>query len=123
VPFPAIKLIGCFNELLGFRFHAYRDFPLCCRISYWQLFGAQLKAVLSSDIGHWDVRNMDRVMPHAFSLVEQGLLTEDQFREFTFANPARLHTALNPGFFDGTPVEAEVRALTSRSEGPLGPPG
>ena len=76
-------------------------------------FGAQLKAVLSSDIGHWDVRNMNRVIPHAFSLVEEGLLTEEQFRDFTFVNPASLHTAVNPGFFDGTLVEDAVRASTT----------
>ena len=52
-------------------------------------FGAQLKAVLSSDIGHWDVRNMDRVMPHAFSLVEEGLLTEEHSATSRSANPAR----------------------------------
>jgi hypothetical protein len=78
-------------------------------------FGAQLKAVLSSDIGHWDVRNMNRVIPHAFSLVEQGLLTEEQFRDFTFVNPASLHTAVNPGFFDGTSVEDAVRASTTQA--------
>jgi predicted TIM-barrel fold metal-dependent hydrolase len=78
-------------------------------------FGAQLKAVLSSDIGHWDVRNMNRVIPHAFSLVEEGLLTEEQFRDFTFLNPAKLHTGVNPGFFDGTCVEDAVRGSTTHA--------
>lgn len=68
-------------------------------------FGAQLRAVLSSDISHWDVRNMDRVLPHAHELVEEGLLTPDQFADFTFRNPYRLHTAVNPRFFDGTVLE------------------
>jgi hypothetical protein len=73
--------------------------------------GATLRVVLSSDIGHWDVRNMDRVMPHAHALVEQNLLTPDQFADFCFRNPARLHTAVNPQFFDGTVVEPAVRGL------------
>jgi predicted TIM-barrel fold metal-dependent hydrolase len=68
-------------------------------------FGANLRAVLSSDISHWDVRNMNRVLPHAYELVEEGLLTPDQFAELTFRNPYRLHTAVNPGFFDGTVLE------------------
>jgi predicted TIM-barrel fold metal-dependent hydrolase len=78
-------------------------------------FGAELKAVLSSDIGHWDVRDMARVIPHAYRLLEEGLLTEAQFRDFTFANPARLHTALNPGFFDDTPVAGAVRDLMAQA--------
>lgn len=68
-------------------------------------FGASLRAVLSSDISHWDVRNMDRVLPHAYELVEDGLLTPDQFADFTCHNPYRLHTAVNPTFFDGTVLE------------------
>ena len=71
-------------------------------------FGASLRAVLSSDISHWDVRNMDRVLSHAYALVESGLLTADQFADFTCRNPHRLHTAVNPGFFDGTAVAAAV---------------
>ena len=70
-----------------------------------QLLGATLRAVLSSDISHWDVRNMHRVLPHAYELVEEGLLTADQFADFTFRNPYRLHTAVNPRFFDGTKLE------------------
>jgi predicted TIM-barrel fold metal-dependent hydrolase len=68
-------------------------------------FGATLRPVLSSDISHWDVRNMNRVLPHAHRLVEDGLLTDEQFADFTFRNPLRLHTAVNPRFFDGTVIE------------------
>ena len=78
-------------------------------------FGTQLRAILSSDIGHWDVRNMERVIPHAFRLVEEGILTEGQFRDFTFTNPARLHSTLNPGFFDDTPIADAVRASTANA--------
>ncbi len=73
-------------------------------------FGARLRAVLSSDIGHWDVRNMDRVMPQAWSMVEDGLLTREDFADFSFRNPVRLHTAVCPDFFDGTAVAEAVRA-------------
>ena len=47
----------------------------------------------------------------AWELVEDGTLETDQFRSFTFANAARLMTATNPDFFQGTAVEAAVSAL------------
>jgi predicted TIM-barrel fold metal-dependent hydrolase len=72
--------------------------------------GARLKAVFSSDIGHWDVARMDEVLPEAFELVEHGLLAENDFREFAFANAVRLHGEMNPRFFDGTAIEGAARA-------------
>jgi hypothetical protein len=35
-------------------------------------------------------------------------MTEQDFREFTFTNAARLHTRNNPDFFKGTVVEQAV---------------
>ena len=40
------------------------------------------------------------------------MITEADFREFTFQNAARLHTALNPEFFKGTAVEGAVAKLS-----------
>jgi predicted TIM-barrel fold metal-dependent hydrolase len=74
-------------------------------------FGARLNALFSSDIGHFDVVHMDRVLPHAWELVTDGVMSRDDFREFTFANPARFWTAGNRDFFTGTAVEAAVAAL------------
>ena len=74
-------------------------------------FGVRLNAMISSDIGHWDVPEADQVLGEAFELVEHGLITEDDFRRFVFANPARLHTGMNPDFFKGTVVEDAVAAL------------
>jgi len=51
---------------------------------------------------------MSEVLEEAWELVEHGLISEDDFREFVFTNPARLHTALNPDFFKGTVVEDAV---------------
>ena len=39
------------------------------------------------------------------------MITEADFRDFTFENAARLHTALNPAFFEGTAVEGAVAKL------------
>ena len=73
-------------------------------------FGARVGAMLSSDIGHWDVIDMRDVVEEAYEMVEHGLMTADDFRDFTFANPLRFFTDLNPAFFDGTVIEAEAKA-------------
>jgi predicted TIM-barrel fold metal-dependent hydrolase len=73
--------------------------------------GARLNAMFSSDLGHWDVPDMTGILPEAFELVEHGLLDERAFRDFVFANPARFYTRLNPDFFAGTRVEADVAKL------------
>ena len=62
-------------------------------------------------MGHWDVPDMTRVLEEAYELVEHGLVNEADFREFTFANAARLHAGMNPAFFKGTVVEADVARL------------
>ena len=73
--------------------------------------GATLPAIFSSDIGHWDVRDMRDVLPEAFELVEHGHIDESQFRDFVFANPVALWTSMNPDFFAGTSVEGAVSKL------------
>src|SRR5262249_12106689 len=70
--------------------------------------GARLNAILSSDIGHWDASDMTRVVEEAYELVEHGLITAEDFRDFVFANPVRLFTGVNPAFFKGTRCEAAV---------------
>ena len=64
--------------------------------------GARLRAMFSSDIGHWDVPDMTRVLAEAYELVERGLLGEDDFREFVCVNPVRFYASGNPQFFEGT---------------------
>jgi predicted TIM-barrel fold metal-dependent hydrolase len=72
-------------------------------------YGARLNAIFSSDIGHWDVPDMTEVAEEAYELVERGVIAEEDFRDFVFANPVRLWTAMNPDFFKGTAVEGEVK--------------
>lgn len=71
-------------------------------------YGTRLNAILGSDIGHWDVPDMTQVMVEAYEMVEEGYLTEDDFRDFTFGNVVAMHTGMNPAFFKGTVVEAAV---------------
>ncbi len=70
--------------------------------------GARLNAVFGSDIGHWDVPDMTEVLEEAYEPVEKGLMSEQDFKDFVFTNPARLWTAGNPDFFKGTRVEKAV---------------
>ena len=52
-------------------------------------YKARIKTLLGSDIGHFDVVNMNEVLEEAYELVEDGLITEEDFREFVFLNPLR----------------------------------
>ena len=72
---------------------------------------AKVKATFGSDIGHWDVTNMNHVLEEAYEMVEDGLTSDEGFRDFTFTNPVTLHAGMNPKFFKGTVVEHEVDKL------------
>jgi predicted TIM-barrel fold metal-dependent hydrolase len=74
----------------------------------------RLNPIFSSDVGHFDVTDMSEVLEEAHELVEHGLITMADFREFVFGNAARLHTALNPDFFKGTVVESAVAQELAR---------
>ncbi len=71
-------------------------------------YGAKMNAVLGSDIGHWDVPDMTKVMVEAYELVDDGSMDEEAFRDFTYGNVVRMHAGMNPAFFKGTIVEQEV---------------
>ncbi len=77
-------------------------------------FNARLKPIIGSDIGHWDVPVMNAVIGEAYELVERGAITEGDFKDFVFANLVTLHTSMNPNFFKGTRVEAEVDKLLGK---------
>ena len=78
-------------------------------------FDARLKAMFGSDVGHFDVPDMTQVLAEAFDLVEHELISQDDFRDFTFTNVVELHASMNPNFFKGTVVEHDVaKLMTSR---------
>jgi len=77
-------------------------------------FGARLNAVYSSDLGHWDLPDMRDAAAEAYELVEDGVLSEDDFRDFVFVNPVKHKTAVNPDFFKGTVVEQDVAKLLAQ---------
>jgi len=76
--------------------------------------GSRLNALFSSDIGHFDVPDMTDVVPEAYELVEHGLLDEDDFRDFMFANAVRFWGEVNPDFFKGTVVEKQAAEVLAR---------
>jgi predicted TIM-barrel fold metal-dependent hydrolase len=92
------------------------------RLSAWAFkrenlpFGVQLKAILGSDIGHFDVSDMARVVPEAYELVEEGLMSADDFRQFAFTNAVRFFGGGNPTFFVGTAVEAVAAEVLATGE-------
>jgi hypothetical protein len=57
---------------------------------------------------------MARVLPEAYELVEDGLMSEDDFRDFLFTNPVRFWGEANPNFFNGAVVEREAAACLAR---------
>ena len=79
--------------------------------------GARLNAIYSSDIGHFDVPDMLGVVPEAYEMVEDGLVTADDFRDFTFGNVVRLFGSGNPRFFEGTRVAREAAAILQQAPG------
>jgi predicted TIM-barrel fold metal-dependent hydrolase len=79
--------------------------------------GAKLRAMFSSDMGHWDVPEMSGILEEAYGLVEKKLIDEESFRDFVFTNPVRFYTSVNPDFFVGTRV-AETAAQVVVEEGP-----
>jgi predicted TIM-barrel fold metal-dependent hydrolase len=82
-------------------------------------FGCQLNAIYSSDIGHFDVIDMRDPLPEAFELVEDGHITEANFRDFVFANAVRLWGTQNARFFEGTAVEKEAAAVLQAARQPM----
>lgn len=71
-------------------------------------FNAKLYALYGSDLGHWDVPDMDEAAEEAYELVEHGVIGENAFRDMVFANAAEFWTSTNPDFFKGTAVESDV---------------
>jgi hypothetical protein len=72
-------------------------------------FGVRFNAIFSSDLGHWDVPDMEKILLEAYESVEHGWMTEDDLRRFVFDHPVRFYTDTNPDFFAGTPIAGEVQ--------------
>ncbi|HKV53402.1 MAG TPA: amidohydrolase family protein [Candidatus Binataceae bacterium] len=73
-------------------------------------YGARIKALFGSDIGHFDVPDMREVLIEAHELVDDEIITADDFRDFVFTYPVEFWAGANPDFFKGTAVEHQAAA-------------
>jgi predicted TIM-barrel fold metal-dependent hydrolase len=92
----------------NFYFGCEADDPMTA-LAFDSRFGFNLKPMLGSDISHFDVVDATAVLDEAFELVTDGLISEQDFREFTFSNAVQLYYGMNPRFFDGTVLEKQAR--------------
>ena len=92
----------------NFYFGCEADDPMTA-IAFDPRMKMHLKPVLGSDISHFDVTDASEVVEEAYELVEAGLLSSENFRDFTFSNAVGLFAGMNPDFFEGTIAEDEVR--------------
>jgi hypothetical protein len=53
------------------------------------------------------------VLAESYALVEDGAITEADFKAWTFENPYKLYTEANPNFFKGTAIEAKLAGKRS----------
>ena len=60
---------------------------------------------------------MTEVVPEAYELVEHGLISEADFRDFMFANAVRFWGEVNPDFFKGTSVERAAAEVLASAKG------
>ena len=71
--------------------------------------GVKVNAIYSSDVGHWDVPDLTEVLAESHALVEEGVISESDFKAWVFDNPYKLYTEANAGFFAGTQVEQKLK--------------
>jgi predicted TIM-barrel fold metal-dependent hydrolase len=104
----------------NFYFGCEADDPLCtwAFASRVNPFGATFNILLGSDIGHFDVHDMTEVLGEACEMVDKGLLSEENLRDFLFSNPVKFWAGGNPGFFEHTVVADAVRQELSRLAAP-----
>jgi hypothetical protein len=76
--------------------------------------GARLRAMFSSDIGHWDVPDMAGILARRGSSVEDGLIGESRLREFVFGIRCGFYTSANPDFFRARAASSGRRSWSPR---------
>jgi predicted TIM-barrel fold metal-dependent hydrolase len=78
---------------------------------------ATLRAFVGSDIGHWDVPSFGHPLKEAYEQVEHGVLTAEQFRDFTLTNAVRFYAGNRPDFFADTTVQSAAQTAIASSAG------
>jgi predicted TIM-barrel fold metal-dependent hydrolase len=93
-----------------FSFGCEGDDPMTA-LAFKNPLGVRLNAIYSSDLGHFDLPDMRDAAYEAWELVEHGLISEEDFRDFVFVNPVRAKTEMNSRFFEKTRVADSVSRL------------
>ncbi len=75
--------------------------------------GVKINAIYSSDVGHWDVPDLTAPLAESWELVEEGVISETDFKAYVFSNPYKFYTEANPNFFKGTVIESKVSNFKS----------
>lgn len=78
-------------------------------------FGAKLRAIFTTDFGHWDAAAAAELLPSNHRLLESGLLSSEDFRAFMADNVINLYGSLNPMFWKGTAIEKYAGTVLKRS--------
>ncbi len=79
-------------------------------------YGARIKPLFGSDIGHFDVQDMSEVLVEAHELVDEGIINSEDFRDFVFSYPVEFWTGVNKDFFTGTAAERAAAAWLKTAE-------
>jgi predicted TIM-barrel fold metal-dependent hydrolase len=93
----------------NFYFGCEADDPMTA-IAFDDRLNLRLKPLFGSDISHFDVVDASETVEEAWELVDDGLISTENFRDFTFANAVNLYGRMNPDFFAGTVVEVAAQA-------------
>jgi hypothetical protein len=64
------------------------------------------------------VIDMRHPLREAYELVEDGHITADDFRAFTFTNAVKQWGTQNPKFFEGTRVAKQAAAVLAAAQTP-----
>ena len=80
-------------------------------------YGARIKTLFGSDIGHFDVQNMRDVLVEAHEMVDDGIITTADFHDFVCGYPLEFWTGANPNFFKGTVIEKQADAYLAAAKG------
>ena len=98
----------------NFYFGCEADDPMNV-MAFHEAAGLKVKAMMGSDIAHFDVPDPTEVLEEVWEMVEHGLINEEHFREFTLTNAVELHASMNPDFFKGTLVETAAKEEMKRA--------
>jgi predicted TIM-barrel fold metal-dependent hydrolase len=81
--------------------------------------GVKINAIYSSDVGHWDVPDLTAPLAESWELVQEGVISEADFKAYVFSNPYKFYTEANPNFFEGTAIASLVKGESQPAEKPL----